>query len=145
MKFSEILNLFNQGKATAKSHMKNLIEVAAADGNIDVVEYDLLKSLAKSYGISESKLTEIKNNPEKVAFEVPKDEKEKFYQLYDLVHMMSVDNDVYDEEAKLCLIFAVKFGYPRANVNNLVETIRMNIANGQKYEETMKRCKIFIA
>jgi len=145
MNFSEILNLFNQGKATAKSHMKNLIEVAAADGSIDVVEYDLLKSLAKNYGISESKLTEIKNNPEKIPFEVPTDEKEKFYQLYDLVHMMSVDNDVYDEEAKLCLIFAVKFGYPRATVNNLIETIRMNIANGQKYEETMKRCKIFIS
>lgn len=144
MKFSEILNVFNQGNTTAKSHMKNLIEVAAADGSIDVVEYDLLKSLAKKYGISESKLTEIRNNPGKVAFEVPTDEKEKFYQMYDLVHMMGVDNDVYDEEARLCLIFAVKFGYPRATVNNLIDTIRMNIANGQKYDETMKRCKIFL-
>jgi hypothetical protein len=32
MNFKEILNLFNEGKATAKSHIKNLIEIAAADG-----------------------------------------------------------------------------------------------------------------
>ena len=33
MNFPEILSLFRQGKGTAKSHMKNLIEMAAVDGN----------------------------------------------------------------------------------------------------------------
>ncbi|MBZ0246019.1 MAG: hypothetical protein K8H85_08735 [Cyclobacteriaceae bacterium] len=47
MNFSEILNLFRQGKTGAKSHMKNLIEMAAVDGNFDDVEYDLLRLLPK--------------------------------------------------------------------------------------------------
>lgn len=144
MNFSEILSLFNQGKGTAKSHMKNLIEMAAADGNFDDVEYELLKTIAKRNGISENKLKEIRKNPDHITFEVPKDTQEKFYQLYDLVHMMSIDNNIHDEEAKLSVLFAIKFGYPRIHVKELIDTIRLNIANKQSYDETMKRCKLLM-
>lgn len=139
MKFSDILNLFRQGKGTAKSHMKNLIEMAAVDGNFDTVEYDLLKQIAKRNNISESQLTQIRNNPGAVQFEVPADNREKFHQLYDLVHMMSVDNAIHDEELKLCNLFAVKFGYKRERVKELIDTIRSNIKNNQNHDDTMKR------
>ena len=127
MNFSDILNMFNQGKGTARSHMKNLIEMAAVDGNFEDIEYELLKTIAKRNGISESQLKEIRKNPEGIQFEIPSDKKEKFHQLYDLVHMMSVDNAIHDEEAKLSVLFAIKFGYPRINVKELVDTIRSNI------------------
>jgi uncharacterized tellurite resistance protein B-like protein len=71
MKFADILAMFNQGKATAKSHMKNLIEMAAADGNFDDTEYDLLKSIAKRNGISEGQLKKIQDNPGTVKFDRP--------------------------------------------------------------------------
>ncbi len=87
--------------------MKNLIEMAAADGQFQDVEFDLLKKIAKRNGISESQLNEIKSNPESIAFEVPVDEKEKFHQLYDLVHMMSIDDQIHSEERKLCNLFAI--------------------------------------
>src|SRR5687768_14121762 len=102
MNFSDILSLFKQGKGTARSHMKNLIEMAAVDGNFDLVEYDLLKKIAKRNSISESQLKAIRENPSKVNFQVPSDKKEKFDQFYDLVHMMSIDNSVHQEEMKLC-------------------------------------------
>ena len=50
MGIQEILNLFHSGKATAKSHMKNLIEMAAVDGNFDQIEFDLLKTFLISAG-----------------------------------------------------------------------------------------------
>ena len=139
MKFSEILTMFKQGKGTARSHMKNLIEMAAVDGNFDTVEYDLLQAIAKRNGISESQLKDIKQNPHDIVFEVPADRREKFHQLYDLVHMMSVDNNVHDEESKLCNLFAVKFGYNRDKVKDLIEAVRNNILNKQGHDETMKR------
>jgi uncharacterized tellurite resistance protein B-like protein len=145
MNFSEILNLFKQGKGTVKSHMKNLIEMAAADGNLIDVEFDLLKSIAKQNGISEGQLKDIRKNPSGVKFEVPKDETERFKQLYDLVQMMSIDNDVHPEEAKLCNLFAIRFGYQRAYVKDLVEVIRANIKNGQNATETMKRVSLLIS
>jgi len=144
MNFSDILNMFNQGKGTARSHMKNLIEMAAVDGNFEDIEYELLKTIARRNGISESQLKEIRNNPAGIKFEVPTDKKEKFHQLYDLVHMMSVDNAIHDEEAKLSVLFAIKFGYPRINVKELIDTIRSNIQHGQSHEETLKRVAMLI-
>ena len=144
MNFSDILNLFNKGKGTARSHMKNLIEMAAVDGNFEDIEYELLKTIAKRNSISESQLKEIRKNPEGIKFEIPTDKKVKFHQLYDLVHMMSVDNAIHEEETKLCVLFAIKFGYPRINVKELIDTIRLNIQHGQNYEETMKRVAMLI-
>jgi uncharacterized tellurite resistance protein B-like protein len=144
MTFSDILNLFRQGKGTAKSHMKNLIEMAAVDGNFDEVEYDLLKKLGRSYSISESQLKEIRQNPEGISFEVPTDANEKFRQLYELVHMMVVDKQIHDEEMKLCNLFAIKFGYKREKVNDLIKSIKLNIENGQPYGETMMRVKLLL-
>lgn len=139
MKFTDILSLFKQGKSSAHSHMKNLIEIAAADGNFDDVEYSLLKKIAKRHDISESKLKSIQKNPSKVEFEIPEDENEKFSQMYDLVHMMIVDNEVHPEEMKLCRIFAGKFGYKKEKLNELLSTIKSNIENEQSASETKKR------
>jgi uncharacterized tellurite resistance protein B-like protein len=139
MNISEILNLFSQGKGSAKSHMKNLIEMAAVDGNFEEVEFDLLKTIAKRNSISESQLREIRQNPGGVKFEIPSDKKVKFHQLYDLVHMMTVDSSIHDEELKLCNLFAIKFGYKREQVRELIDVIKSNIEHGQNHEETMKR------
>jgi uncharacterized tellurite resistance protein B-like protein len=145
MNFAEILGICRQGKSTAKSHMKNLIEMAAVDGNFDSVEYDLLKAIAKRNNISENQLKEIRKNPEGIKFEVPGDAKVKFGQLYDLVHMMSIDKSIHSEEMKLSEIFAIKFGYSRNRVKELINTIQSNIDHGQNQEETMKRAALLIA
>jgi len=144
MKFNELLNLFKMGKGTVRSHMKNLIEMAAVDGNFQDVEFDLLKQIAKRNGISETQLNAIKSDPGSVAFEVPTDPKEKFHQLYDLVHMMSIDNQIHAEEQKLCNLFAIKFGYKRTQTTDLIETIRQNIKNGIGHDEAMKRAQMML-
>lgn len=144
MNFVDILNVFRNGKGTAKSHMKNLIEMAAVDGHFDPSEYELLKSIAKRNGISETHLKEIQNNHTAIKLEIPSDKREKFHQFYDLVHMMTVDNAVHSDEQKLCTLFAVKFGYPKGQINELIDLIRANIKNGQGHDETMKRVDLMI-
>lgn len=144
MGIQEILSLFRNGKASAKSHMKNLIEMAAVDGHFDDVEYDLLKKIAKQNGISESKLREIREQPNQVKFELPADRKERFHQFYDLVHMMSIDNEIHPDEMNLCDLFAIKFGYPKKSSKELIQAIRSNIQNGQSADETFKRMDMYI-
>lgn len=145
MNISEILNLFRQGKTTAKSHMKNLIEMAAADGHFDDLEFDLLKVIAKRNNITEGQLKSIQSNPSKVKFEVPNNPSEKFHQLYDLVHMMTIDDDVHSEEVKLCNLFAVKFGYPKEKAGDLIAAIQGNIRHGQNADEAMKRVVLMLS
>jgi uncharacterized tellurite resistance protein B-like protein len=144
MQFSELLSLFKSGKTTVRSHMKNLVEMAAVDGNFQEIEYDLLKKIGKRNGVSESQLKAIKADPGSVAFEVPADAAEKFHQLYDLVHMMAIDNEVHAEEQKLCNLFAVKFGYNRDKTMDLIESIRLNIKNGIGHDEAMLRVKMLL-
>ena len=145
MNIQELLSLFAKGKATAKSHMKNLIEMAAVDGNFDQVEYDLLKKIAKKNSISESQLKDIRKNPHGVKFELPKDKRERFHQFYDLVHMMSVDNSIHPEEMKLCGLYAVKFGYKRERAQELIDTIQSNIKFGQSHDEAFRRVDLLIS
>lgn len=119
--------------------MKNLIEMAVVDGHFDDTEYDLLKRIAKKYKVSERQLKKIQANPDHVEFEVPKNKNEKFNQLFDLVHMMTADNLIEKEEVKLCNIFAIKFGYDKEKVDELVDSIKQNIINGQNRKDTRQR------
>lgn len=139
MNFTEILSMFKQGKGTARSHMRNLIEMAAVDGNFDTVEFDLLKEIAKRNSISESQLKAIQKDHKGIVFEIPADRRQKFDQFYDLVHMMSIDKTLHSEEMKLCNVFAVKFGYSRDRAGELIQSIQSNINNKQSHSETYKR------
>jgi uncharacterized tellurite resistance protein B-like protein len=143
MKFTDLLKVFKQS-GTVRSHMKNLIEMAAVDGHFHDSEKELLKSIAKRNGISEGQLEEIRSNPGTIQFEIPTDDKEKFHQLYDLVHMMSIDNQVHAEEQNLCTLFAIKFGYKRELTKELIDAIRQNIKNGSTHDEAMKRVKMML-
>lgn len=139
MDFSNFLGLFKEGKVGAKSHMKNLIEMAMVDGHFDDTELNLLKHISKRHRISEKQLKEIQDNMEDVHFEAPKNEKIKFEQLFDLVHMMVIDQYIDREEIKLCSIFAKKFGYKDKNVDELVNAVAENIKNGQTLKDTKTR------
>ena len=138
MKITEIIDLFKIGKASAKSHMRNLIEITAADGSLGEEEQRLLEYAALRNNISRTELKVIQENPSKVRFEVPGNKQVRFHQLYDLVHMMSVDKNIHPEELRLCEIFAIKFGYRKEVVREMIELIRKNIENWVGPKETME-------
>ena len=121
--------------------MKNLLEMAMVDNHFDDSEYELLMKLAKKYNVSEKEINKIKEDPGKIEFELPKDDNAKFEQFYDLVHMMSVDNEQCQEELNLCKIFAAKFGYK--NGEDIVGIIAQNIANGLDWKESKKRVEMY--
>jgi uncharacterized tellurite resistance protein B-like protein len=138
MTITDILDLVKLGKASAKSHMRNLIEIAAADGGLGVEEQRLLEFAAVRNNISREQLKEIQSNTANIRFKVPGNQKDKFYQLYDLVHMMSVDKNIHAEELRLCEIFAIQFGYRKETVRDMIEMIRQNIEKWIGAEETMQ-------
>jgi uncharacterized tellurite resistance protein B-like protein len=143
MKFTDLMGVFRHGKA-GQSHIKNLIEMAAADGHLHEAERELLKTIARKNGISEGQLEEIRKHPEKVEFQVPQDSQQKFHQLYDIVHMMGVDNHIHANEQDLASSLAVKFGYKREVARELIDVIRQNIKNGSTADEAMKRAQLMI-
>lgn len=138
MDFIEIIKLFKLGKASAKSHMRNLIEIAAADGQFGIEEQRLLEYAAIRNNISKSQLEAIQAAGDKVRFKVPFSKQERYFQLYDLVHMMSVDKDIHPEELRLCEIFAIRFGYRKEVVREMIEVIREHIDKWIGPKESME-------
>jgi hypothetical protein len=52
--------------------------------------------------------------------------------------MMTVDKNIHPEELRLCEIFAIKFGYRKEVVREMIELIRQNIEKWVGVEETMQ-------
>ena len=138
MNVADIIGQFKSGKASARSHMRNLIEIAAADGNLGFEEQRLLEHAALRNNITPAQLKEIQDNPAGSRFVVPSGNRDKFYQLYDLVHMMSVDKNVHSEEMRLCEIFALKFGYRKDAVHDMITIIEQHIEQWSGAREAME-------
>ncbi len=143
MKFTEIIGIFKASNSISKSHMKNLFEMAMVDSHFDDSEYELLQKLAKKHKVSEKELNAIKDDPSKIEFELPSNADEKFEQFYDLVHMMTIDGNMFNEELNLCKIFAKKFGY--SNESELVDVVAQNIQNNLSWQESKKRLDMYNA
>jgi hypothetical protein len=121
--------------------MKNLLEMAMADRHFDDTEFELLKTLAKKYKVSEKELEKIKADPANIEFELAENKEERFEQFYELVHMMAVDHDIDRAEMNLCKIFAKKFGYD--NADEMINVIVENIKNGLDWQESMARVSMY--
>ena len=145
MNLQEFINLFREGKVSAKSHMKNLLEMAMADGHLEKSEEQYLSKLSRKYGISKKQLDEINENKENIEFIVPEKEDEVFIQLFELTNMMVIDENIDSEELRLCVLFAKKFGYKVENCEELVDSIASNIRNGHNLEETQRRVSWLIS
>ncbi|MDX2191055.1 MAG: hypothetical protein SFY32_14435 [Bacteroidota bacterium] len=140
-----ILDLFTDSKVRkGKAHLKNLIQMAMADGKLEDTEYQFLVNVGSKYGIDVKGFEKIKD--EVSAQKTYKVEKKisKFDQLYDLVKMMMIDNHIDNRELLMCKNFAKKIGFAVNVVDDLIESIKSNIMLGNSVEETRARVSIFI-
>jgi uncharacterized tellurite resistance protein B-like protein len=53
--------------------------------------------------------------------------------------MMLADQNIHPEEVRVSELFASRFGYPKAAIKGMVETIQHNIMNGNDVENTYER------
>ncbi|MBL6446604.1 TerB family tellurite resistance protein [Fulvivirga sp. 29W222] len=103
------MSIFESDKdGRRKSHIKNLISVAMADGHLADEEWALLSKIAHHLGMSSEAIQNIRNNPEEVKFIAPKKYEEKLQQVTDLVAVMMVDGDIDQNELELCKKLALK-------------------------------------
>lgn len=130
------------GKKSAKNHLKNLVQVALADGQIDQIEYQYLLSVAKKMNVSPGELEKIKNSPIKVDH-LYKSLMERYEQLYDFVEMMYANKEIDKEEMRLCKLFAQKLFDAKIS-DELVISISSNIENGNNVKETYNRIKYLL-
>jgi uncharacterized tellurite resistance protein B-like protein len=104
-----LLNIFKTDHdGIRRSHVKNLISVAMADGHLDHGEWELLLSICKVMEITEEEIQEIKRTPESVKFVPPKKYEDKVQQIQDLVSIMTIDGEINAKELELCKKISLK-------------------------------------
>lgn len=102
-------NIFGPDKkGLRRSHVKNLITIALADGHLSEDEWELLVYLASRLGMEEEEINAIKENPEAVTFVMPKTHDQRVQQIEDLVLLMSIDHDINPNEIELCKKISLK-------------------------------------
>ncbi|MEP2688861.1 hypothetical protein [Maribacter dokdonensis] len=128
MGFQELFESFDKKKR--KSHFKNLLAVAMADGNLDNIEFDYIMQLADKCYMSRDEVKRVIDFPEAITFHPPKTNRERFDQMYDLVTVMLIDGRIDDREMQLCKVFAMKLGFKPAIVDKLVLDLIDNAVEG---------------
>ncbi|WP_321827222.1 tellurite resistance TerB family protein [Maribacter dokdonensis] len=128
MGFQELFESFDKKKR--KSHFKNLLAVAMADGNLDNIEFDYIMQLADKCYMSRDEVKRVLDFPEAITFHPPKTNRERFDQMYDLVTVMLIDGRIDDREMQLCKVFAMKLGFKPAIVDKLVLDLIDNAVEG---------------
>ena len=119
----DILKIFKSDKeGIRRSHVKNLVTVAMADGRLDIDEWKLLMAIAKRLGMSEEEIKFIRSNPDQVTFMPPKKYDEKVQQIRDLVAVMTIDHIINQKELELCKKISLKLDILPQMVDEILET-----------------------
>lgn len=135
-----LLNIFSRNRLKKSlSHIKNLVDVALADGQIDNDEMILLLNVAKRLKINDDQIEMIRTNPAAIQFSAPANAKKRFDQIYDLVCMMMVNGHIDPRELELCKALALKLGYMPLIVDDFIKLIGKNIKDGVLASESYKK------
>ena len=119
----DILKIFNSDKeGIRRSHVKNLVTVAMADGRLDIDEWKLLMAIAKRLGMDEEEIKFIRSNPDQISFVPPKKYDEKVQQIRDLVSVMTIDHIINQKELELCTKISLKLDILPQMVDEILES-----------------------
>jgi len=122
-----ILKIFENQSDRRMSHLKNIIVIAMADGQIDAIELNTILKISQKIGITQEEFDYVVNNLELIKDKVPVSFKDKNLQLCHLIAMMFVDGKIDNLELKYCYELSEKLGYDRLGVHAYIDMLSMFI------------------
>jgi uncharacterized tellurite resistance protein B-like protein len=129
-----IAELFEDGERRQdKSHFRNLVMIAKADGEISEEESALLDDIGQHLGLTNVVMKNIIKNPENYKINPPISRVERFEQIVNLVQMVQADGKVDDAEMAILERIAVGIGYKDLDDVD-VESILALIVRGEDTE-----------
>jgi uncharacterized tellurite resistance protein B-like protein len=111
-------------KDVVKSHVKNLIKLAHADGKMAMNEVMFIQLMAHKMGLSKEEFEAITNDLNGVRDASPWDMEKKKELFSQLVTMVSSDLDIHEEELKLIDETGKGMGLPVKSVEDVAEALQ---------------------
>ena len=119
-----LFNVFNKNEeAKNRSHVKNLLEVAISDGELDDRELELIISIAGKFDITRQEVISLKDNPEEIEFTPPSSYSAKVKLMEDLVSVLLADKKIEDDEINICKELAIKLKLNSVVVDDLIDNV----------------------
>ena len=132
-------------KKIIKSHVRHLVRLAKSDGIFHSDELRFIKKVGKKNGLTEKEIDGIIQNPTSVDIVLPKDNDDKFFQIFDLVNLMLKDGEVNDAEMEFCMELANRLGFRKVIVGVLVAKIERGIKEGLTRKQIRKEADAFVS
>ena len=134
----------SEEKRVVKSHLRQMVRLAMADGEFHKDEKKFILKVAKANDISRKDVDKIMDNPKSVDVHIPKNKDEKFDQIFDLVNLMTKAGRVTDAETEFCQELANRLGFRNIIVGDLVAKIERGIDGGLNRKQIKRECASFI-
>lgn len=126
-----IEQLFETGERKQdRSHFRNMVLIAKADGVITEQEQKLLYKIGHNISLSDAQIEEIIKKPNELSIVPPSSRDERYEQIIELIQMMQIDGNIDDAEMKVLERVAVGIGFK--DIDDVdVESILALIVRGE--------------
>jgi uncharacterized tellurite resistance protein B-like protein len=94
-----------------RSHLKNLVVLAATDGEVHETEIEVLYKAADNAGISHEEVQSMLSKSKELQYLIPEDDEDKETQLIQMLSLAIADGKFTIEEYDLCKSVAKKLGF----------------------------------
>jgi uncharacterized tellurite resistance protein B-like protein len=140
-----MLTIFDTKKSKLqKSHLKNLINLAKADGMVSDTEKEYIYKVGEKHGFKSTELDSMILESTNEELRIPSNDSERFDQIFDLVQMMLADGSIDDSEMDFCINMAEKLGFRKAIVGILVRKISIGLTTGLDKDAIKKESENFL-
>ena len=113
---------YSNEKQKHKSYIKNLLEVAIADGKLDDSELNVIIKIAANFEMTKDEVMTIKDTHPDIEFTPPSSYSAKVKLLEDLVKIMIADKQIDENEVKICKDLALKLDIAPVIVDELIQS-----------------------
>lgn len=127
-----------------KSHISNLGALAKVDGHLDPSEMKFIIAIGEKHGLKPDDVRELLSDVKVKPPQLPKNDSERFDQIYDLVEMMLADGIVDESEMDFCINMAAKLGFKKSIVGVLVRKITVGVKDGLTRDNIKREAQAFL-
>lgn len=107
-----------------KNHIRNLLALARADGNLHPKEEQLLFRIGRRYGLKDRQIQTIVDSTEPHMIDIPDNHNDKMNLIYDLLLMVHADEKVVSNEVAFFEDAVSRFGMKKEMVTWLLSEFK---------------------
>lgn len=125
-----------------KNHLRNLIALAKADGNLHEDEEKMLYKMGEKYGLKDRQIASLIRSNKSIELTIPENHDQKMNQLFDLVLMVYADGVVEESEIEFCQELMIQFGFRKEIVKWMISMFdHGNPPTPEAWEELKKQAE----